>query len=121
MKFLALLLCLAHSGLSFKVVSSRYQRLSGSLHSSLDKDKVEVEQYFNNEGFNRWNKIYSESDEVNSVQLDIRNGHAVTVNKVLNWFQSENNEKFTVCDAGIALYIFFNFSAKIHSKTLFVP
>ena len=31
-------------------------------------DKTEVREYFNNEGFNRWNKIYSESDDVNVVQ-----------------------------------------------------
>ena len=31
-------------------------------------DKTEVREYFNNEGFNRWNKIYSGSDDVNVVQ-----------------------------------------------------
>jgi magnesium-protoporphyrin O-methyltransferase len=65
-----------------------------------DKDKVEVEEYFNNEGFSRWNKIYSDSDEVNKVQLDIRTGHQQTIDKVLNWLASENNSKKTVCDAG---------------------
>eukprot|EP01038_Epipyxis_sp_PR26KG_P014460 gene14460-19408_t len=63
-------------------------------------DKLEVEEYFNNEGFNRWNKIYSESDEVNKVQLDIRTGHQQTIDKVLNWIESESNEKKSVCDAG---------------------
>ena len=67
--------------------------------SSVD-DKVEVEEYFNNEGFNRWNKIYSESDEVNSVQKDIRTGHQQTIDKVLNWLDDENNSKKTLCDAG---------------------
>ena len=33
-------------------------------------DKTEVRDYFNTEGFNRWNKIYSDSDEVNSVQVN---------------------------------------------------
>jgi len=42
-------------------------------------DKTEVREYFNTEGFNRWNKIYSESDEVNTVQLDIRTGHDQTI------------------------------------------
>ena len=51
--------------------------LSAALRSTVD-DKVEVEEYFNNEGFSRWNKIYSNSDEVNKVQLDIRNGHQQT-------------------------------------------
>jgi magnesium-protoporphyrin O-methyltransferase len=63
-------------------------------------DKVEVKQYFDNEGFNRWNKIYSESDEVNSVQLDIRTGHQQTIDKVLGWLSNENNSGKTVCDAG---------------------
>lgn len=49
----------------------------------VDKDKEEVTEYFNNNGFDRWNKIYSESDEVNNVQLDIRTGHGQTIEKVL--------------------------------------
>jgi len=73
---------------------------SFALMSSAVDDKVEVEQYFNGEGFNRWNKIYSESDEVNKVQLDIRNGHQQTIDKVLLWMGSEDNKGKTVCDAG---------------------
>lgn len=30
------------------------------------------QEYFNTEGFNRWNRIYSDSDDVNKVQADIR-------------------------------------------------
>jgi len=30
------------------------------------------QEYFNNQGFERWNKIYSDSAEVNKVQEDIR-------------------------------------------------
>ncbi len=63
-------------------------------------DKIEVEEYFNNEGFNRWNKIYSNSDEVNSVQRDIRNGHQETIDKVLSWMRDEDNSQKTLCDAG---------------------
>ena len=64
-------------------------------------DKLEVREYFNNEGFNRWNKIYSESDDVNSVQLDIRNGHDQTIQKILNWIQSDANiSGKTLCDCG---------------------
>lgn len=64
-------------------------------------DKTEVREYFNNEGFNRWNKIYSESDEVNSVQLDIRNGHDQTIQKILNWIEDDDDIKGkTVCDCG---------------------
>ena len=56
---------------------------STQLNQAID-DKTEVRDYFNNEGFSRWNKIYSESDEVNKVQLDIRNGHDQTIQKILN-------------------------------------
>lgn len=70
------------------------------LSSSVD-DKSEVREYFNNEGFNRWNKIYSESDEVNSVQLDIRDGHGQTIQKILNWVEDDGDIKGkSVCDCG---------------------
>jgi len=60
-----------------------------------------VKNYFNTEGFSRWNKIYGETDEVNKVQLDIRTGHAVTVEKVLGWFEEEGGvEGMTIADAG---------------------
>lgn len=70
-----------------------------SIRASVD-DKAEVKEYFNNDGFSRWNKIYSESGEVNKVQLDIRTGHQQTIDKVLNWMSDENNSKKSVCDAG---------------------
>ena len=63
-------------------------------------DKAEVTEYFNNDGFSRWNKIYSESGEVNKVQLDIRTGHQITIDKVLNWMSEETNTAKSVCDAG---------------------
>ena len=64
-------------------------------------DKAEVEEYFNNEGFNRWNKIYSDSDEVNKVQMDIRDGHGQTVDKVLAWLDADGSASgATFCDAG---------------------
>jgi magnesium-protoporphyrin O-methyltransferase len=71
------------------------------LASTVD-DKTEVRDYFNTEGFSRWNKIYSESDEVNSVQLDIRNGHDQTIQKILNWFDADSDsiQGKTVCDCG---------------------
>lgn len=70
------------------------------LQSTVD-DKTEVREYFNNEGFNRWNKIYSESDEVNSVQLDIRTGHDQTIQKVLKWVEDDGDIKGkSVCDCG---------------------
>jgi magnesium-protoporphyrin O-methyltransferase len=75
----------------------------GVVHAqSAVDDKKEVKEYFNNEGFNRWSKIYSENGEVNSVQLDIRTGHAETVRKVLAWVaadgSAEKGENF--CDVG---------------------
>eukprot|EP00466_Bigelowiella_natans_P019803 jgi/Bigna1/92591/estExt_fgenesh1_pm.C_370010 len=60
-----------------------------------------VANYFNGEGFERWRKIYGETDEVNKVQLDIRDGHAVTVDKVLNWLEMDGGvQGKSVCDAG---------------------
>lgn len=73
---------------------------SSSLMSTTD-DKTEVREYFNTEGFNRWNKIYSESDDVNSVQLDIRTGHGQTIQKILNWVEADGDiSGKTVCDCG---------------------
>ena len=64
-------------------------------------DKTEVREYFNTEGFSRWNKIYSESDDVNTVQLDIRNGHDQTIQKIINWIKADNDiAGQTVCDCG---------------------
>ena len=70
--------------------------------SSEVDDITEVREYFNNEGFSRWNKIYSESDEVNSVQLDIRTGHDQTIQKILNWISADEDpiKGKTVCDCG---------------------
>jgi magnesium-protoporphyrin O-methyltransferase len=70
-----------------------------SIRSTVD-DKAEVSEYFNNEGFGRWNKIYSDSLDVNKVQLDIRVGHQITIDKVLDWMSEENNYQNSVCDAG---------------------
>lgn len=65
-------------------------------------DELEaVKNYFNTAGFERWRKIYGETDEVNKVQLDIRQGHAQTVDKVLKWFDEEGSlEGVTVADCG---------------------
>lgn len=74
--------------------------------TSATDEKTEVRNYFNTEGFNRWNKIYSESDEVNAVQLDIRNGHDQTIQKILNWIQNDEKKiessirDKAVCDCG---------------------
>uniref|UniRef100_A0A7R9WQY0 Magnesium-protoporphyrin IX methyltransferase C-terminal domain-containing protein n=1 Tax=Craspedostauros australis TaxID=1486917 RepID=A0A7R9WQY0_9STRA len=69
--------------------------------ASAADDKTEVREYFNTEGFNRWNKIYSESDEINSVQMDIRTGHDQTIQKILNWIVDDNDiAGKSVCDCG---------------------
>lgn len=61
----------------------------------------QVRNYFNTTGFERWRKIYGETDEVNKVQLDIRQGHAQTVDKVLKWVDEEGGvDGITVADAG---------------------
>jgi len=65
-------------------------------------DKTEVREYFNKEGFNRWSKIYSESDDVNVVQKYIRSGHQETVDKCLRWIDEDGSAARgeTFCDAG---------------------
>lgn len=74
---------------------------SYSTKLSVIDDKTEVREYFNTEGFNRWNKIYSESDDVNSVQMDIRDGHGQTIDKILKWVSDDGDIKGkSVCDCG---------------------
>lgn len=66
-------------------------------------DKAVVTEYFNNKGFDRWNRIYSDDDSsVNKVQLDIRTGHAQTIDKVIKWVDADAEETKgkTFCDAG---------------------
>ena len=93
------LFLLATSASAF-VPAAKPASFATSLASSVD-DKTEVREYFNTEGFNRWNKIYSESDDVNSVQLDIRNGHDQTIQKILNWIQADGTApEQTFCDCG---------------------
>lgn len=65
------------------------------------KDKEVVREYFNNSGFQRWKKIYGETDEVNKVQRDIRLGHSKTVENVMKMLTDEGSlQGVTVCDAG---------------------
>lgn len=64
-------------------------------------DKEVVREYFNNSGFQRWKKIYGETDDVNRVQLDIRLGHSKTVESTMMMLTDEGSLKgVTVCDAG---------------------
>ncbi|KAL6004308.1 hypothetical protein ACLOJK_004857 [Asimina triloba] len=64
-------------------------------------DKEVVKDYFNNSGFQRWKKIYGGTDDVNKVQLDIRIGHAKTVENTLKMLKDDRPLRgVTVCDAG---------------------
>ncbi len=63
-------------------------------------DKSVVKEYFNNTGFDRWQRIYGDGD-VNRVQRDIRTGHQQTVDTLLEWFQADANlPGLSICDAG---------------------
>ena len=63
-------------------------------------EKAVVRNYFNTVGADRWKRIYGETDDVNSVQLDIRQGHAQTVEKVVRFLKDSPLEGVRVCDAG---------------------
>ena len=71
------------------------------LKNPKEAEKAEVAKYFNEMGFDRWNRIYSESNDVNKVQRNIRIGHQKTVDDVLSWLQLTGNiNKIDFCDAG---------------------
>ena len=64
-------------------------------------EKQEVKGYFETTGFDRWNRIYSNSDAVNRVQRNIRIGHQKTVDEVLRWLQDQGAiSGRSYCDAG---------------------
>jgi magnesium-protoporphyrin O-methyltransferase len=64
-------------------------------------DKQIVEDYFNAVGFDRWSKIYSDTDQISKLQRDIREGHQRTIDLVLFWLKSiPNLAQLTICDAG---------------------
>ena len=64
-------------------------------------DKAIVKDYFNAVGFDRWRRIYGETEEVNKVQKDIRLGHQQTIDTVTEWLQADGNlAQISVCDAG---------------------
>ena len=64
-------------------------------------EKIEVKDYFNGVGFDRWKRIYSQSDDVNTVQKNIRKGHQKTVDDVIVWLKDYPNlNKLNFCDVG---------------------
>jgi magnesium-protoporphyrin O-methyltransferase len=74
---------------------------TSSEQAAKQAEKAEVKGYFETTGFERWNRIYSTSDDVNKVQRNIRIGHQKTVDNVLAWLQEQGdlaNRSF--CDAG---------------------
>jgi len=81
------------------VAAAGFLLLSGDSDKSVN-DKAVVEKYFNGEGFERWNKIYGETADINPVQKDIRVGHAQTVDKILAWLDASVVAGKKVCDAG---------------------
>ena len=70
---------------------------------TLDKtnEKVIVKDYFNQTGFDRWRRIYGETDDVNKVQKKIRIGHQKTIDTVVGWLEDDCNlANISICDAG---------------------
>ena len=56
-----------------------------------ENEKKIVKGYFETTGFDRWNRIYSDSDDVNKVQRNIRIGHQKTVDEVLAWIKDSTS------------------------------
>lgn len=89
-----------------------------------DAEKTEVRTYFESTGFERWNRIYSDSDEVNKVQRNIRIGHQKTVDQVLAWLEEQGDlERRSFCDAGcgvgsLSLPLALLGAATIHASDL---
>ena len=64
-------------------------------------DKAIVKDYFNQTGFDRWRRIYGETEDVNKVQKKIRQGHQKTIETVVGWLQDDGNiADNSICDAG---------------------
>lgn len=74
---------------------------AGSPRDAKQAEKAEVKGYFETTGFERWNRIYSDSEEVNKVQRNIRLGHQKTVDEVLALVRQQGGlEQRSFCDAG---------------------
>ena len=71
------------------------------MNSNKILEKSEVREYFNGIGFDRWRKIYSKSEEINTVQKNIRKGHQKTVDDVVSYVKNYPGlTKKSFCDAG---------------------
>ena len=84
-----------------------------------NNEKAEVTEYFNGTGFDRWNRIYSESDDVNKVQKNIRLGHQKTVDDVISWLKEYDNiNDKSFCDAGCGVGSLSIPLAKLGAKSI---
>ena len=92
----------AIAALSAALIATDPQKRRAEQMQATGGDELEaVKNYFNTAGYDRWRKIYGETDDVNKVQLDIRVGHQQTVDKVLAWLDGEGGvTDLTICDAG---------------------
>jgi magnesium-protoporphyrin O-methyltransferase len=85
----------------FQIVSDPEARRKKMASEAGGNELKSVGDYFEGEGFQRWRRIYDEeSDDVNKVQKDIRDGHAMTIDIALSWLGREKLEGMTICDAG---------------------
>lgn len=85
-----------------------------------DQNTEEVEKYFNGSGFTRWNKIYSQSDNLNFVQKRIRLGHSRTLDYVLGFLSTiEQPERYHLSDIGCGVGSCFIPAAEMGFKDIF--
>lgn len=83
------------------IATDPQNRRSAQMAETGGNELEAVKNYFDTAGFERWRKIYGETDDVNKVQKDIREGHAQTVDKVLAWLDEEGGvQGVTILDAG---------------------
>lgn len=89
-------------GLAATLIAADPNKRRTEMAAAADGDEMaSVKNYFETVGADRWKKIYGETDEVNKVQLDIRTGHAQTVEKVIGWLKEEGDlNNCTIADCG---------------------
>lgn len=74
------------------VISDPQKRRDSATEKTGGSEKDSVRDYFNGDGFDRWRRIYGSTDDVNDVQKDIREGHAITIEKTLNWLTQDKGK-----------------------------
>ena len=73
------------------VATDPQKRREDQIEQTGGSDMETVREYFNGDGFDRWKRIYGTTDDVNKVQKDIRDGHAITIDKVLDWLKRDQS------------------------------